>query len=271
LRTGGDFNFIRERLGAIDAEELAVGSPFDYESQVLLYLPTDIPEPNQPFHNKTLCESLIELARATRGRLLALFTSYSQLRTVNSNITRPLADAGIAVYAQGQGASRTQLLENFRAPSRSVLLGTRSFWEGIDVPGPALSCVVLTKLPFAVPSDPVFAARSEDVDDPFYQYAVPDAILRFRQGFGRLVRTKSDRGVVVVMDRRLQTKRYGELFLRSLPECTRVRDSVVHLPRVAAQWIDEGTIDIEQSVESNGDTRSDLDDDELEYVPFEDL
>jgi len=266
LCTNGDFSFIKERLGAADADELAVGSPFDFQSQVMVYLPKDIPEPNEAYHQKVLNETLVELAKATRGRMLVLFTSYSQLRAVNNAISRPLAEQDITVYAQGQGTSRTQLLENFRTTSRAVLLGTRSFWEGIDVPGEALSCLVLTKLPFAVPSDPVFAARSEDMDDPFMQYAVPDAILRFRQGFGRLIRTKTDRGVVVVMDRRLQTKQYGQMFMGSLPSCTVVPGPMAELPRQAALWIDQGMTTLATS-----EPQADVDDGELQYVPFDDL
>lgn len=266
LQTDGDFAFIKDRLGALDAEELAVGSPFDYESQVLLYLPTDIPEPSEAYYQKTVNQSLIDLAQATQGRMLVLFTSYSQLRAVSNSISRPLGNVGITVYAQGQGTSRSQLLENFRTTPKAVLLGTRSFWEGIDVPGEALSCLVIVKLPFAVPSDPVFASRSEDMDDPFYQYAVPDAILRFRQGFGRLIRTKADQGVVVIMDKRVQTKSYGEMFIRSLPACTTVKGPLADMPRQAALWIDQGIGAL------RGETQAtDMDDGEIEYVPFDDL
>jgi Rad3-related DNA helicase len=267
LRTGTDFRFIKDRLGAADAEELAVGSPFDYESQVLLYLPTDIPEPNQPYHQKVMNQALIDLALATQGRMLALFTSYNQLQAVSHAVSRPLGQRGITVYAQGQGASRSQLLENFRDTPRAVLLGTRSFWEGVDVPGDPLSCLVLAKLPFAVPSDPVFVARSEEMDDPFYQYAVPDAILRFRQGFGRLIRTRTDRGVVVVMDGRVLTKRYGELFLESLPRCTTVRGPLADLPESAATWLEHG---VSLMQEDHTETLKE-DDGELEYVSFDDL
>jgi DNA polymerase-3 subunit epsilon/ATP-dependent DNA helicase DinG len=270
LRTGGDFSFIKERLGARDAQELSVGSPFDYESQVLLYLPTDMPEPNEAYHQQRMNQGVLELAIATRGRLLGLFTSYSQLYAVSGAISRPLAGRGITVYTQGQGASRSQLLESFRETPQSVLLGTRSFWEGVDVPGEALSCLVMAKLPFAVPSDPVFAARSEEMDDPFYQYMVPDAILHFRQGFGRLIRTKSDRGVVVLMDKRLQTKRYGELFLESLPKCTMIRGTLADLPQSAAMWIDEGR-SMAGPVEAADDGRSEPEHAELEYVSFDDL
>lgn len=266
LRTGDDFGFIKERLGARDAEELAVGSPFDYESQVMLYLPTDMLEPHEPYVQQRFCEGLVELAKATQGRMLVLFTSYSQLRATYDTIQQPLRNHDITVSAQGQGASRSQLLDNFRNAPRSVLLGTRSFWEGVDVPGEALSCVVIAKIPFAVPSDPVFAARSAEMDDPFYQYAIPDAILRFRQGFGRLIRTRTDRGLVVIMDKRVLSKKYGELFIESLPKCTTIRGTLADLPDQAALWLAEGRVG-EAEVDLVG-RRSDQ---ELEYVSFDDL
>ena len=238
LCTEGEFDFIRERLSAWEAEEAAVGSPFDYANSTLLYLPTDMPEPYQPYYQKTVEEALIDLCRATRGRTLVLFTSYSQLRNTSKAIVRPLAEEEIVVYTQGEGTSRSQLLENFRTTPRSVLLGTRSFWEGIDVVGEALSCLVIARLPFSVPSDPIFAARSETFDEPFTQYALPEAILRLRQGFGRLIRSKTDRGVVVILDKRVQTKSYGRAFLDSLPACTVRQGPLTALPRMAAQWID---------------------------------
>ncbi|MBN1642695.1 MAG: DEAD/DEAH box helicase family protein [Anaerolineae bacterium] len=266
LRTSGEFGFIKERLGAADADELAVGSPFDYASQVLLYLPTDLPGPNEPSYEHRLNQGLIELAVATQGRMLVLFTSYRQLRATHSAIHRALANQQITVYTQGGGASRSQLLDAFRTTSRAVLLGTRSFWEGVDVPGEALSCLVVTKLPFAVPTDPVFAARAAEMDEPFYQYAVPDAILRFRQGFGRLIRTRSDRGVVVVMDGRIESKGYGAMFVDSLPSCTVVRGPMAALPTEAALWIAEGRTSTPPQ-----ETAHDDGDGELEYVSFDEL
>ncbi|MBN1135237.1 MAG: DEAD/DEAH box helicase family protein, partial [Anaerolineae bacterium] len=237
LATDGSFDFIRGRLSAVEADELAVGSPFDFKSSTLVYLPTDIPEPNQPYYQKTVEEALAALCRATEGRTLVLFTSYSQLRATSQAISRALSEADISVYEQGAGVSRVQLLENFRTVPRSVLLGTRSFWEGIDVVGPALSVLVIVRLPFAVPDDPIFSARSDTFDNPFAEYAVPEAILRFRQGFGRLIRTKTDRGVVVILDKRVLTKSYGPMFLNSLPECTQVRGTLVKLPDAARRWL----------------------------------
>jgi ATP-dependent DNA helicase DinG len=237
LCTGGGFDFLRERLHAWDAEELAVDSPFDYESSTLVYVVQDIPEPGQPGYQRAVEEGMAALFRATQGRALGLFTSYSQLRATTRAVTAPLQQAEIEVYAQGQGLSRNQLLENFRTAERAVLLGTRSFWEGVDVSGEALSCLTIAKLPFNVPSDPVFAARSETFDDPFFEYAVPEAVLRFLQGFGRLIRTRTDRGVVAIFDRRLVSKSYGHIFLESLPGPTIRRGSVTTLPRAAAEWL----------------------------------
>jgi len=237
LRTSGTFDFLRERLNAWEADELAVGSPFDYETSTLVYLVNDVPEPGRPGYQRAVEQGMAALFRATQGRALALFTSYSQLRATLRAIRAPLTQAGITVQAQGQGISRAQLLQNFRTGQRQVLLGTRSFWEGVDVPGEALSCLAIARLPFSVPSDPIFAARAETFEQPFFEYAVPETILRFLQGFGRLIRTRTDRGVVVVFDRRLLTKSYGPLFIESLPEPTVRRGSVALLPRAAAEWL----------------------------------
>ncbi|MFQ6058861.1 MAG: helicase C-terminal domain-containing protein [Anaerolineae bacterium] len=241
LQAGDDFSYIRERLGLWDVREEAVGSPFDYAASTLLYLPTDIPEPGQPYYQKTVERVLVDLCQATQGRTLVLFTSHSQLQATYKAISQPLGEAGIAVLGQGLDGSRRQLLETFKENDRTVLLGTRSFWEGIDVVGEALSCLVIARLPFDVPTDPIFAARSETFEDPFGQYAVPQTILRFRQGFGRLIRSKTDRGVVVVLDKRLLTKFYGPAFLNSLPPCTVRRGSLHDLPPAAARWIDGET------------------------------
>jgi len=241
LRTGGSFDFLRERLYAWDMEELAVDAPFDYESSTLVYVLEDIPEPGRPGYQRAVEEGMTALFKATRGRALALFTSYSQLRATRRAITAPLEQAGITVYAQGRGLSRNQLLESFRTTKRAVLLGTRSFWEGVDVPGEALSCLAIAKLPFDVPNDPIFAARSETFEAPFLEYAVPGAVLRFLQGFGRLIRTRTDRGVVVVFDKRLISKFYGHLFLESLPGPTIRRGPLTLLPKAAAKWLEQET------------------------------
>jgi len=238
MRTDNSFEYIKERLSAWDQDELAVGSPFDYANSTLVYVPTDIPDPGSSGFQRAFEKTLIDLAIATQGRILVLFTAYSHLRMTASNVRKVLADHDIVVYQQGQGMGRRQLLESFKAAEKAVLMGTKSFWEGVDIPGKALSCVVIAKIPFAVPSDPIFQARSETFDDPFGEYSVPEAILQFRQGFGRLIRTRSDRGVVVIMDRRVISKNYGQTFLDSLPEATLRQGAAADLPVLAAEWID---------------------------------
>jgi|YNPNPStandDraft_1061719.scaffolds.fasta_scaffold10509_3 DNA polymerase-3 subunit epsilon/ATP-dependent DNA helicase DinG len=238
LCVGGKFDYMRNRLGAWEAEELAVGSPFDYKASTLVYVPLDMPEPHEPFYQRTVEEALIQLCKAMGGRTLALFTSYSQLKATARAITKPLAEEDILVLEHGDGASRQQLLTTFRETPRAVLLGTRSFWEGIDVMGEALSCLVIARLPFAVPTEPIFAARSETFEDPFNEYAVPESVLRFRQGFGRLIRSRTDRGVFVVLDKRIISKAYGRMFLDSLPPCTVRKGALAELPEAARRWVD---------------------------------
>jgi len=163
---------------------------------------------------------LVEAVRASQGRALILFTSYGLLNAVYSEIKAPLESEGILVLAHGTDGSPRQLLSSLRENTRTVILGTSSFWEGVDVQGEALSLLTIVRLPFAVPTDPIYQARSALYDEPFDQYALPQAVLRFRQGFGRLIRSKTDRGVLIVLDRRLRGKRYGDVFMRSLPRCT---------------------------------------------------
>ena len=221
-------------------EEVVVESPFDYESNTLLYLVNDIPEPAEQIPYQRMVEQgILDLCKATGGQTLILFTSYSQLRQTSNAVSDSLAEDGIVVYDQSDGSSRSQLLEGFVASEKAVLMGTRSFWEGVDVPGADLSTVVIVRLPFSVPSDPLFAARSETFDNPFTQYAIPETILRFRQGFGRLIRRKDDRGVVTIFDRRVLTKQYGHLFLDSLPLSTTRRGPMSDLPGAAVRWISE--------------------------------
>jgi len=254
LRVAGSFDYLRARLGAEAADELTVGSPFDYHSAALLYIATDLPEPKNPGHQQLLNQTLIELFRATQGRALALFTAYTQLKATAEGITGTLAREGITVYSQGTGSSRAQLLESFRKGDRAVLLGTRSFWEGVDVPGDALSCVVITKLPFDVPDEPVIAARAEGYDDPFNEYMVPEAVLRFTQGFGRLIRTASDMGIAVVLDQRILTKQYGRSFLDSLPDPQVYRGSRKELPDIAARWLSGKPLPVVASDSDGGDS-----------------
>jgi len=191
-----------------------VGSPFDPEHTLIL-VPADIALPHEAEYAEHLATAIEEAARALGGRTLALFTSHAAMRDVAQRLGS-LEDAGIAVLTQGVDGSRRSLLERFRA-GRSVLLGARSFWEGVDLPGDLLQCVVVARLPFEVPDDPLVEGRSERYEDPFREYQLPQAALRLRQGVGRLIRTATDRGVVLLCDRRIITREYGPTLLASLP------------------------------------------------------
>lgn len=237
LSTEGHFEYIKERLGLSDARELLLGTSFDYMNSAMVYIPEDIPEPGKGGYQQGLEQALIDLCRATRGQAMALFTSYSALRASYGAIWAPLRGQDILVLGQGIDGAPKQLLETFKTYPRTLLLGTSSFWEGIDVGGEALSVLIMARLPFSVPNDPVFAARSELFEDPFNQYAIPQAVLRFKQGFGRLIRSKSDRGVMVVLDRRIRTKFYGVAFLGSLPLCPVKSGPLRHLTGEVLAWL----------------------------------
>ncbi|MFZ4815057.1 MAG: helicase C-terminal domain-containing protein [Phototrophicaceae bacterium] len=238
LRTAGSFAHIRDRIDAQEVKTIEVGSPFDYKRSTLLFLPNDMPDPSQ-FQNyqKAIERAVIDLATALDGRVLVLFTSYAQLRQTSKAITSQLALQNITIYDQSDGSSRQSLLEGFKTTQKAVLLGTRSFWEGIDIPGDSLSAVIITRLPFPIPSDPIVSARGETYDNSFSEFMVPEAILRFRQGFGRLIRSNTDRGIVVVLDSRIISKQYGVAFLDSLPDCTRVKGSLAKLSATAKDWL----------------------------------
>ncbi len=237
MRTANSFDYIRQRLNAIDVEELALESPFDYRRNALVYLPTDMPEPNKPDYQQKVEEAILQLSLATQGRLMALFTSYAQLLRTAEALRPLLEEAGFTLFVQGEGGSRQQILSAFRETEKAVIMGTRSFWEGVDVQGEALSALVITKLPFAVPNDPIISARSETFDSPFYEFSVPEAILNLRQGFGRLIRSTSDRGIAVFLDKRLMSKRYGRLFLESLPDVRIYKAPLANLPEIAQRWL----------------------------------
>ncbi len=237
LSTEGSFTFIRDRLGLPDAAALQVPSPFDYESSTLVAVADDIPEPNQQGHQKMLQRALIEACLASRGRAMVLFTSHSALQNSYYAIKPALERQGIQVLGQRVDGSPRQLIERLRDVPETVLLGTNSFWEGVDIVGDRLSLLVITRLPFSVPTDPVFAARSELFDNPFIQYAVPQAILRFKQGFGRLIRSSQDRGVVAVFDRRVISRRYGRAFVASLPPVRVLEAGHVDIANATREWL----------------------------------
>ena len=237
LTTQGNFEYVKDRLGIDDAQELILSSPFDYKTSVLVSLPDDAPDPNSTGYQDYLQRSITQICEASDGRTMALFTSHASLRAVRSGIKAELNSKGYQVLAQSVDGTPGQILRSFQSNPKSVLLGTASFWEGIDLPKGSLKSLILTRLPFNVPSEPVFASRSQRFKDPFKDYSLPQAILRFRQGFGRLIRRESDRGVVVMLDRRLVSRRYGKAFLESLPDCTFTSGIMRDLPRVIKQWL----------------------------------
>ncbi len=239
LTTEGSFRYLRGRLGLSEAREVVVGSPFDYRASTLVYLPSDGAEPYQPGYQRLVERVVLDVGTELRGRTLVLFTSHSQLRTTYSALRDTLDARKVILLGQRvDGSSRTRLLETFKSGQACILMGTSSFWEGIDVVGEALSCLIVARLPFAQPTDPIVEARSEQFEEPFTEYSIPQAVLRFRQGFGRLIRSKSDRGVMIVLDGRLRTRRYGRAFLESLPGCEVRLGLAAEAGVVARTWID---------------------------------
>jgi ATP-dependent DNA helicase DinG len=228
MTSAGDFGFVRDRLGLRGATELAVGSPFVYGEQALLYLPSDLPDPRAPGALHQVAEEVAALCELSAGRALILTSSYRALDAVAARLRGRLP---VELLVQGD-APRERLLERFRDDVDSVLVATGTFWQGVDVPGESLSLLVIDKLPFQPPDDPLVEARCERVTaeggDWFTEYALPSAVLQLRQGFGRLIRSRSDRGVVCVLDPRIRTRPYGRAFLESLPPCPIVdsRDAV---------------------------------------------
>ncbi|HYE24981.1 MAG TPA: ATP-dependent DNA helicase, partial [Clostridia bacterium] len=217
LSVAGGFQYIQQRLGIMNARELVVESHFDYESQALLYVPRDLPEPRESGFTEQAATRVRELLEMSRGRAFCLFTSYSQMQQVYERL---LGQLDFPMLLQGS-APKTALLEEFRATPHAVLFATSSFWQGVDVQGEQLSCVIIDRLPFAVPSDPVVAARVRAIDDnggnAFFDYQVPSAVITLKQGFGRLIRSLHDRGVLALLDNRILKKQYGRVFLSSLP------------------------------------------------------
>jgi ATP-dependent DNA helicase DinG len=225
LSVGGDdgFRFLRRRLGLTESDELAVDSPFDYRRQATLYVETKLPEPNHADFTAAAARRIAHYVDRTRGRAFVLFTSYRMLNETADLLADHFEKSGITLLVQGRGMPRGQMLRRFRAADAAVMFGTDSFWQGVDVPGDALSNVIITKLPFAAPDQPLLQARCDAIrqhgGEPFMDLQVPEAVLKLKQGFGRLIRTRDDTGIVVILDRRIKTKPYGRRFLNALPPC----------------------------------------------------
>ncbi|HYV11624.1 MAG TPA: helicase C-terminal domain-containing protein [Pyrinomonadaceae bacterium] len=219
LSSGGNFAFIRDRLGLDTADDLIASSSFDYESQAILYLPSKMPDPRDRNWGLAAADEVIRILNATEGRAFVLSTSLAGMQSLFENVW---TEIDYPCLVQGS-ASKGQLLKNFRETPNAVLFATSSFWQGVDVRGEQLSCVIIDKLPFAVPTDPIVAARQRSIEDSggssFYEYSVPQAIITLKQGLGRLIRSTTDRGVLAILDPRLRTKGYGRTFLQSLPPC----------------------------------------------------
>ena len=237
LSTNGTFGHIEERTGFADADELLLGSPFDYPNAAKVCVVEDMPEPNSWAYQGAMEQAIVDAVQVANGHSMVLFTSHASLQATASAIRGSLRAHDIDVLAQRVDGTPRQLVSRFLSNPRSVLLGTASFWEGVDLAGDSLELLMVARLPFSVPSEPLFAARSELYENAFTEYALPQAILRLRQGFGRLIRTRSDRGAVVILDRRISSKRYGRYFLDSLPPVTVTSCRLEGLPGEIEDWM----------------------------------
>jgi ATP-dependent DNA helicase DinG len=224
LAVGGRFDYLKQRLGVMPANEVVLPQEFDYPEQALLYIPRALPDVRNPAFAASAADEIARLLEISRGRAFCLFTSYVQMRDVYERVSSRVK---FPLLLQGT-APRSILLDRFRSTPHAVLFATASFWQGVDVPGAQLSCVIIDKLPFAVPSDPIVAARvralEEDGRNAFAEYQIPEAVLALKQGFGRLIRSKTDRGILSILDNRIRRMQYGRIFLESLPEYTTTQD-----------------------------------------------
>ena len=224
LAVGGRFDYLKQRLGVQPATEVVLPQEFNFQEQALLYIPTGLPDVRHETFSSRAAQEIVQLLEISKGRAFCLFTSYAQMRDVHQRVS---GSVKFPLLLQGT-APRSILLDRFRSTPNAVLFATASFWQGVDVPGTQLSCVIIDKLPFAVPSDPIVAARvralQEDGRNAFAEYQVPEAVLALKQGFGRLIRSKSDRGILAILDNRISRMQYGRIFLESLPGYTITRE-----------------------------------------------
>ncbi len=237
-----NFERFRNSVGMETGNDLVLGSPYDYKKNTLIAVPEDMPGPGEPGFANATADVLVDIAKSSAGRVLALFTSISALDNARKAIGPVLGREGIRVIAQGADGSPARIMRMLAEDDRTIALGTSSLWEGVDLQGASLDALVMARLPFPVPSDPIVAARSEQFDDGFNEYSIPESVQRFRQGFGRLIRSRTDRGAFVILDKRIVTKNYGVKFQRALPRCTVRRVSTERLFPLLESWRD-GTLE----------------------------
>ena len=223
LSVVGKLDYFKSRVGAYNVEGLILDSPFDYAKQMRLALARDIPEPDKAGYTTHLPKRILQSIERSHGKALVLFTSNTLMQSMANELRSELEEREFQLLVQGGAIQRHELLEEFKRDIHSVLFGLDSFWMGVDVPGEALEHVVITRLPFAVPNHPLIEARLELIEqrggNPFMEFSLPEAILKFRQGIGRLLRSRTDKGMVTILDARILTKQYGRMFLSSIPPC----------------------------------------------------